>query len=183
MQAKWPTPLRAVAIVVRHGLGSDKLSQFVALLRKVVGERVRILCTQPVPGASVFDEAPNALHDQGVDLVITVGGDGTLLRAAWLFQSPSASSPPPIIWPLFAGRLGFLTACPLDDVDEPMIRAHLCPDASFNVALRSRLHVRIEPSAVKDRRAVDSCGEPYVADACDFYVLNEVGTGGLDSFG
>jgi NAD kinase len=40
-----------------------------------------------------------------IDLIVTLGGDGTVLYAAWLFQT---SQVPPVI-PFHFGSLGFLT--------------------------------------------------------------------------
>ena len=45
-----------------------------------------------------------------VDVIITVGGDGTVLLAAWKFQCVC----PPIL-PLYCGTLGFLTVTPAED--------------------------------------------------------------------
>lgn len=42
-----------------------------------------------------------------IDFIITLGGDGTVLFASWLFQN---SQVPPIV-PFHVGSLGFLTVC------------------------------------------------------------------------
>ena len=52
-----------------------------------------------------------------VDLVITLGGDGTVLAAAWLFQTVV----PPLI-PFHLGSLGFLTVFDFDEYRQVLSR-------------------------------------------------------------
>ena len=108
-----------------------------------------------------FDKA-GILDNCQVDLVITLGGDGTILRAAWLFQS---SSPPPIL--TFAlGSLGFLTIFPFDDADQ-VITSVLKNGARVN--LRSRLLVDVIPS--KGSQNPPSSNE---TGSFSYNVINEV---------
>jgi NAD+ kinase len=64
------------------------------------------------------------------DFVVTLGGDGTVLFASWLFQRIV----PPVL-PFALGSLGFLT--PFDFVDHPSVM-DAAIDAGIRVSLRMR---------------------------------------------
>lgn len=76
-----------------------------------------------------------------VDLVITLGGDGTVLLAAWLFQEQV----PPIV-PFHFGTLGFLTIFNWDTFSH-RLNTILTNGSRFNT--RMRLNCQI--NKVKDR--------------------------------
>ena len=69
------------------------------------------------------------------DLVITLGGDGTVLLASWLFQS----SVPPVI-PFSLGSLGFLTPFRFEDY-ESIMRSALSNGVRLSVRMRFRATV------------------------------------------
>ncbi|KAI8912548.1 ATP-NAD kinase-like domain-containing protein [Gorgonomyces haynaldii] len=73
-------------------------------------------------------------HDN-IDFVITLGGDGTILYTAWLFQH---SQVPPIL-PFHLGSLGFLTAFPISDISDVISRTVGCDGAGVRINLRMRL--------------------------------------------
>ncbi|KAI9142266.1 ATP-NAD kinase-like domain-containing protein [Paraphysoderma sedebokerense] len=75
--------------------------------------------------------------DKKIDLMITLGGDGTILHAAWLFQTDV----PPIL-PFYLGSLGFLTIFNPSDYSE-IFEQHLLNDTPTNVTLRMRLSCRV----------------------------------------
>lgn len=88
-----------------------------------------------------------------IDLCITLGGDGTVLSAAWLFQSVV----PPILT-LHMGSLGFLTLFDAESAADSL--RSTVSGSPPRVLLRMRLQCRVEDAS---GRAV-----------CDWHVLNEV---------
>lgn len=93
-----------------------------------------------------------------VDLVITLGGDGTVLTAAWLFQNVV----PPIVSFHF-GTVGFLNVFNFKNFEETL---HRIITEGCRVNIRMRLHCRLV-------RARDGeAAEP--ADEDCMQVLNEV---------
>lgn len=76
----------------------------------------------------------NMVTDE-VDLIITMGGDGTVLLAAWLFQEKA----PPIV-PFHFGTLGFLTLFHWDNFAERLGKI-LREGSRFNT--RMRLNCRV----------------------------------------
>ncbi|KAJ3410802.1 hypothetical protein HDV05_003231 [Chytridiales sp. JEL 0842] len=74
-------------------------------------------------GTIGFWEAPgdprnprNPLTRHAADLLVTLGGDGTVLYASWLFQT---GSPPPMV-SFYMGSLGFLTVFEFGKFKEAM---------------------------------------------------------------
>ena len=90
----------------------------------------------------------------GIELVITLGGDGTVLLAAWLFQA----DPPPIL-PFHFGTLGFLTVFQWDSFQERI-------DKIFRTGSRFNSRMRINCKIFR--------GESPSAEAIEYNVLNEV---------
>lgn len=86
------------------------------------------------------------------EMVITLGGDGTVLHAAWLFQTCC----PPIL-PLYCGTLGFLTIAPGGDYTK-FINQCIIQQPRMNI--RMRLQAEIVSSDLK----------PF----CAFTVLNDI---------
>ncbi|KGG50777.1 ATP-NAD kinase [Mitosporidium daphniae] len=65
---------------------------------------------------------PGCEQLQNLDLVLAIGGDGTVLNAAWQFQGP----PIPPILPIFLrGTLGFLTLWDLSSTFELLLKVPL----------------------------------------------------------
>ncbi|GAA5801789.1 ATP-NAD kinase-like domain-containing protein [Helicostylum pulchrum] len=72
-----------------------------------------------------------ALQPKMFDFIVTLGGDGTVLFASWLFQTYV----PPVI-PFHLGSLGFLTPFDFDKFDEYLTRVM---ESGMRVNLRGRL--------------------------------------------
>ncbi|MEO8561248.1 MAG: NAD(+)/NADH kinase [bacterium] len=87
-------------------------------------------------GAASVD--PNA-----VDALLTLGGDGTLLRAARVVPE----RPVPILG-INMGRLGFLTCCPASDLESAL---HRLARGEFVVELRMTLDARVRDANGADR--------------------------------
>lgn len=117
----------------------------------------RIASWSPVPNPWEAGDASNIVP--GVDLVITLGGDGTLLHVANYFQ---LMAPPILSFAL--GSLGFLTPFDFERHEEHL---NNCFDGRAIITLRTRLEceiVRADGSTVK----VDPASHPV------WNVLNEV---------
>ncbi|KAM0822079.1 hypothetical protein ACQ4PT_071738 [Festuca glaucescens] len=101
------------------------------------------------------DEETKMLHTK-VDLVVTLGGDGTVLWAASLFKGPV----PPVV--AFAmGSLGFMTPFPSEQYRDCLDNVLKGP---FSITLRNRLQCHVIRDAAKDELETE---EPIL-------VLNEV---------
>ncbi|OAD01933.1 hypothetical protein MUCCIDRAFT_22156, partial [Mucor lusitanicus CBS 277.49] len=72
-----------------------------------------------------------AVHPKMFDFIITLGGDGTVLFASWLFQTYV----PPVI-PFHLGSLGFLTPFDFEKFDMYLTKVM---DSGMRVNLRGRL--------------------------------------------
>jgi NAD kinase len=105
------------------------------------------LLTEPeaasdLPGLPVYNPDDRAKLTDHIDLVVAVGGDGTILHASSLFQDHA----PPIL--AFAqGTLGFLVPFRVNDHKEAFAKILA---GNFSVALRSRLMCSVchlEPKA------------------------------------
>ena len=81
------------------------------------------------------DETPGA-DSQSIEMVLAIGGDGTLLRAAE--QARPLSAP---ILGINLGRVGFLTEVDLDDLDEAL---QAIVDQRYRVSSRMTVQVRVE---------------------------------------
>jgi len=91
-----------------------------------------------------------------VDAILTLGGDGTLLRGARLAGPRDV----PVVG-CNLGKLGFLTSVPLDRLEELMYRLR---DGRYEEEIRLALHVELHPSG--DGKA---SAEPEQS----FYALND----------
>ena len=103
-----------VGVVGHQGYGD--LADVLATLRRLapaLGMRLSYEETL----RSVADSPAPALEPESVDALLTLGGDGTLLRAARLV--PNRAVP---ILGVNLGRLGFLTCCPAGDLEEALRR-------------------------------------------------------------
>ncbi|XP_047095433.1 putative NAD kinase 3 isoform X1 [Lolium rigidum] len=101
------------------------------------------------------DQEMKTLHTK-VDLIVTLGGDGTVLWAASLFRGPV---PPVVAFSL--GSLGFMTPFPSEKYRECLDNVLKRP---FTITLRSRLQCHVIRDAAKDEIVTE---EPII-------VLNEV---------
>ena len=87
------------------------------------------------------EDATVILRD-GVDAILTLGGDGTLLRAARILED----NPAPILG-INLGRLGFLTCCPADKMEVALRRF---AGAEHVVEARMTLDARVrDPSGAQ----------------------------------
>jgi len=103
-----------VGVVGHQGYGD--LAEVLATLRRLapaLGLRLSYDDTL----RSVADSPAPAIEPESVDALLTLGGDGTLLRAARLV--PNRAVP---ILGVNLGRLGFLTCCPAGDLEEALRR-------------------------------------------------------------
>jgi NAD+ kinase len=101
-----------------------------------------------------------------LDLVLTLGGDGTVLWACSLFGNGSV---PPIV-PLAMGSLGFMTPFPLSRMDSVLARVTSVAHG-FPLMLRHRLQCRILRGGAS---AADLTALPDAPCSEDALVLNEV---------
>ncbi|KAG2603393.1 probable NAD kinase 1 [Panicum virgatum] len=101
------------------------------------------------------DEEIKLLHTK-VDLIVTLGGDGTVLWAASLFKGPV---PPVVAFSL--GSLGFMTPFPSEQYRDCLDNVLNGP---FSITLRNRLQCHVIRDAAKDELVTE---EPIL-------VLNEV---------
>ncbi|KAK0719782.1 ATP-NAD kinase-like domain-containing protein [Lasiosphaeris hirsuta] len=87
----------------------------------------------------VWDEAMCRARPHTFDFVITLGGDGTVLYASWLFQR---IVPPVLSFAL--GSLGFLTKFDFEDYERTLTRA-------FNEGVSVGLRLRFEGTIMRSR--------------------------------
>ena len=93
-----------------------------------------------------WDEELCRTRPQTADFVITLGGDGTVLFASWLFQR---IVPPVLSFSL--GSLGFLTKFDFDNYQETLTAAFT---EGINVALRLRFEGTVMRSQKKRRKLI-----------------------------
>jgi NAD kinase len=82
----------------------------------------------------VWDEEFCKDHANKIDFIITLGGDGTVLYAAWLFQKYV----PPIL-PFHLGSLGFLANFQLSEIKSVLEKIVGCEEVGKKVNMRMRL--------------------------------------------
>ncbi|OQU77930.1 hypothetical protein SORBI_3009G123700 [Sorghum bicolor] len=146
--------------------------QTVLLVTKPNSNSVLALCAEMVSGTfrkellaedSYFsfiqtcnnDQEAKTLHTK-IDLIVTLGGDGTVLWAASLFIGPV---PPVVAFSL--GSLGFMTPFPSEQYRECLSNVLKQP---FSITLRSRLQCHVIRDAAKEQ----------VENEQPILVLNEV---------
>ena len=91
-------------------------------------------CTTTVVGCQ---RVPNTVAEK-LDMVLTLGGDGTVLWACSLFASGSV---PPIV-PFALGSLGFMTPFPIEKMGKVLLGV-FSTKRSFPIMLRHRLQCQI----------------------------------------
>ncbi|KAJ9558620.1 hypothetical protein OSB04_013234 [Centaurea solstitialis] len=164
---KWESPPQTVLVVTKPNSTSVKVlcGEMVRWLREkklniYVEPRVR---TELVSESSYFnflqtwkDEDGIFLLHEKVDLVVTLGGDGTVLWAASMFKGPV----PPIV-PFALGSLGFMTPFHSEQYRECLKSILQGP---ISITLRHRLQCHVIREAAKHEYETE---EPIL-------VLNEV---------
>lgn len=91
-----------------------------------------------------------------IDLIITLGGDGTVLYTSWLFQQ---SCVPPLM-PFYMGSLGFLTDFSISDIKETLQKYLELGSEAYSVHQRMRLSVTVFRHQGR-RRTLGSCPEHF----------------------
>ena len=128
-----------IRLGVAGHLGYEGLSDVLGTLRRLA----------PSLGLTLSYEA--SLHDIAgarepvivpgdVDAMLTLGGDGTLLRAARLLED----HPVPILG-INLGRLGFLTCCPVDAMEDALGRL---ASGAYAVEPRMTLEARVQEDGI-----------------------------------
>jgi NAD+ kinase len=92
------------------------------------------------------------------DFVVTLGGDGTVLYASWLFQRVV---PPVLSFAL--GSLGFLTKFDFGGYQETLTQA-------FKEGVTISLRLRFEGTIMRSQKSVENCGD---ADLVEELMLEE----------
>jgi NAD+ kinase len=136
--------------VVGH-LGYGGLPDVLSALRRLAPTLGLSLSFEESLRAVAGPDAPALVPGQ-VDALLTLGGDGTLLRAARLDAGPEV----PILG-INLGRLGFLTCCPADMMEEALRRF-----AAGDCAVEKRMTL--------DARVLDATGH----DRAHWRALNDV---------
>ncbi|KAJ6385211.1 hypothetical protein OIU77_028407 [Salix suchowensis] len=135
--------------------------QTVLIMTKPNSTSVRILCAEMNHRTSTFlhtwkdEKEIMSLHTK-VDLVVTLGGDGTVLWAASMFKGPV----PPVV-PFSLGSLGFMTPFYSENYRDCLDSVLRGP---ISITLRHRLQCHVIRDAAKNEYEME---EPVL-------VLNEV---------
>jgi NAD+ kinase len=134
--------------VIRLGvaghLGYDGLSDVLATLRRLAPPLGLSLSYEESLKEVAGDGAPPIVPGE-VDAMLTLGGDGTLLRAARIVEA----HPVPILG-INLGRLGFLTCCPAEVLEDALSRL---ASGSYLVELRMTLDARVNDGNGAERAA------------------------------
>ncbi len=123
-----------IRLGVAGHLGYDGLSGVLATLQRLAPTLGLTLSYE----ASIKDLAGDGAQlivPGEVDAMLTLGGDGTLLRAARIVEA----HPVPILG-INLGRLGFLTCCPAEELENALIRL---AEGSYVVQTRMALDARV----------------------------------------
>ena len=105
-----------IRLGVAGHLGYEGLSDVLATLRRLAPSLGLVLSYEASLRAIAGDGAPAVVPGE-VDAMLTLGGDGTLLRAARIVED----HPVPILG-INLGRLGFLTCCPIEALEDALRR-------------------------------------------------------------
>ena len=121
-----------VGVVGHQGYGD--LSDVLATLRRLAPTLdVRLSYEETL--RSVAGSSAPAIDSANVDALLTLGGDGTLLRAARLVSDRAV----PILG-VNLGRLGFLTCCPASQLEDALRRL---ASSDYVVEARMTLDARV----------------------------------------
>ncbi|TFJ81169.1 hypothetical protein NSK_007511 [Nannochloropsis salina CCMP1776] len=167
---RWQESPRNVLLLMKRG--SHDILQRVADITNFLQARegVRVLVERQVKYdlldsfdihvAELYGARDRSHH--AVDLVITLGGDGLLMHANWLFQKSA-----PIILPVNLGSLGFLLPFEYDDI-YPTIERVLTQDVDLTMRMRLRCRIIRNETVVMDLvvmndAVVERGSSPYLA--------------------
>ncbi|KAE8303147.1 putative Inorganic polyphosphate/ATP-NAD kinase [Giardia duodenalis] len=143
----WESPPSKVVLVTKpNDIESEWHLKhiFAWFSRKSIAVYVDPLVAQRYTGITAFD--PDQINTSSIDLVISIGGDGTLLYINSLFQRYC----PPIL-PFNCGSLGFLTPFSPKDIDKKLSSLF---DSPFSITERTRLYAAvISPSSASQQPA------------------------------
>jgi len=186
----WNKPPRSV-LVIKKIRDTSVIPPFLDLIRWLIYEKQMIVYVEP----AVFEDLALVRADQSVlslleklvtfrgnisdhnvvDLIICLGGDGTLLYASSLFQG---NVPPVMAFHL--GSLGFLTPFEFHNYQEPV--THVL-DGKASLTLRSRLRClitkkntdyRLVPGVAISRNLINGQTDGGGKNVSCHLVLNEV---------
>ena len=130
-----------VGVVGHQGYGG--LAEVLATLRRLApGLELGLSYEESLLSVAGPDAA--GIDPQGVDAMLTLGGDGTLLRAARLVDERAV----PILG-VNMGRLGFLTCCPASHLEEALRRL---ASRDYVTEDRMTLDARVTDAAGGDRQ-------------------------------
>jgi NAD+ kinase len=151
-----------VGVVGHQGYGG--LSEVLATLHRLAPALDLRLSYEdallPVAGDGAAPISPS-----DVDAMLTLGGDGTLLRAARLVHDRAV----PILG-VNLGRLGFLTCCPASQLEEAL---HRLASGDYVVEARMTLDARVTDASGSERQRwrVEADGEPVGHFSADGVVI------------
>ncbi|MDZ7779625.1 MAG: NAD(+)/NADH kinase [Gemmatimonadota bacterium] len=164
-RARLDGPVRRIGVVLRSE--SPDVDAILARLHRFCAEHDVSIAFEagseesvPVESTPVDDRA-RALAGNGIDLVVALGGDGTLLRAA---RSVSGTGIP--VLGINLGRLGFLTSLPSTDLEWGLERT-----LEGNAYLDFRFTLR---TMVEDGRSGGSVPSGAGQDVPPFHALNDI---------
>ncbi|CAB4438390.1 unnamed protein product [Rhizophagus irregularis] len=100
---------------------------------------------------------------ENIDLIVTLGGDGTVLFSSWMFQRDV----PPLL-SFHLGSLGFLTLFDFDD--HRRVLRNVIEEGGVRINVRMRLNCSIYRNNKKETDNIDFNSEPSES----FQVLNEL---------
>ena len=133
-----------IRLGVAGHLGYDGLSDVLATLRRLAPALGFTLSYEESIKGIAGDGAP-LIVPRDLDAMLTLGGDGTLLRAARIVEA----HPVPILG-INLGRLGFLTCCPVEALEGALGRL---ANGSYLVEPRMTLDARVLDVAGRERAA------------------------------
>lgn len=125
-----------IGLVVHAGRqpSLDAAAEAAGLLEDL-GVRLRAVGDEPIPHVDAPPVAPDVFAD-GLDLAVSLGGDGTFLRAAHLCRDARV----PVLG-VNVGRLGFLAEVETDDLASAL---KAVADGRYTVEERTTLQVSVE---------------------------------------
>ncbi|KAI9346005.1 ATP-NAD kinase-like domain-containing protein [Zopfochytrium polystomum] len=101
-----------------------------------------------------------------IDLVVTVGGDGTVLYSTHLFQN---CHPPPIV-PFYMGSLGFLTVFEFDSYQS--VLDDILRGVPHNINLRNRLEASVFSKSIPPEKPLGN--DDMIVPSFTTHILNDL---------
>ena len=133
-----------IRLGVAGHLGYEGLSDVLATLRRLAPSLGLVLSYEASLRDIAGEGAPAVVPGE-VDAMLTLGGDGTLLRAARIVED----HPVPILG-INLGRLGFLTCCPIEALEDALRRLAA---GAYVVEPRMTLDARVRGKNGADKAA------------------------------